>query len=299
MAGGGNLRTELIARALIAAARAYGDDPVLAMTTASKPLRRARSAAAAGLHDALKTTVMEAAAMTGVAFKTLGLLIRSGDGRFQAARAAARDVVRARIEALPRLPDLPIDDRPKPNMPAPCVVSRDRPLPPAPEVTALPANRASRTVGKPAARKVDVREAEIGLSPADTSGHGYERRFVSERRENHVPWAHIAKQLGGRKTADDLRRLYDPSFDRAAVASVLDAARVKVGSGLTATQRSLLRILDGKTRVLDAAQRAGCELSYASRLCNGLAEQGLLRKGAHLMWRRTEAGAAALEAIGG
>jgi len=74
------------------------------------------------------------------------------------------------------------------------------PLPEAASVPAMPARRASVTVGKPkpGGKQPDL-IAEPGLFEA-----------VTRLRAKHTPWPHIAMQL--RKPVISLRRAFDPEF---------------------------------------------------------------------------------------
>lgn len=71
--GGGRaapqLTADLCARAIIAAARAYGDDPVRACTSPSKQLRRPLSAAAGGVNRATRIAMPRVAAMLRPAYR--------------------------------------------------------------------------------------------------------------------------------------------------------------------------------------------------------------------------------------
>lgn len=82
MADGGSaavLTADLCARAIIAAARAYGDDPERACTGSGNAKRRALTAAAGGLRNA-----------TGADWRVLGRILGMSPGSFMVARSPTR-----------------------------------------------------------------------------------------------------------------------------------------------------------------------------------------------------------------
>jgi hypothetical protein len=112
------LTADLVAAAIVAAAHAYGDDPVLAVTGGYPAHRRCLMPAAAGLAQALGITRIRAAAMLGIHASNIS--------RSQARDGALFEAALARVRAsLPAPPEDPAALPPAPPVP---------PVPPAPSV---------------------------------------------------------------------------------------------------------------------------------------------------------------------
>jgi hypothetical protein len=84
-----------VARAVIAAARSYGDDPVRAMTTSRGVTRRSLTAAAAGISEAAGVSFTRAAQVVGIREQNLSRSRSTGGDVFEAARRAAFAAVAA------------------------------------------------------------------------------------------------------------------------------------------------------------------------------------------------------------
>lgn len=89
------ITADLAARAVIAAARAYGDDPVRAVEVDRGPPRRAVTAAAAGLSVATGATFARVAQVLQIRKQNLSRSRAAGGELFAAAVAAAEGAVRA------------------------------------------------------------------------------------------------------------------------------------------------------------------------------------------------------------
>lgn len=152
--GGGDaplLTADLCARAIIAAARAFGDDPVMACTSQSARKRRALSAAASGLVQGADVGVLRAQAVLGLSHCAIRQARRAqGEPWAGAALAAMRAVefalwqaeaVEDEDEAVAVAEEIqkPLaeatDDAPRPPPPAP---PPPPPPPPPPEPVAPP-----------------------------------------------------------------------------------------------------------------------------------------------------------------
>lgn len=92
---GRRLTADLVACAVVGAARSYGDDPVEAMTAQSGMMKRSLAPAIEGLARATGVTRRRAAAVLGVMEVSLSRAKARGGERYGAAVAAAEAAVRA------------------------------------------------------------------------------------------------------------------------------------------------------------------------------------------------------------
>ncbi|MDR3513756.1 MAG: hypothetical protein P4L73_19135 [Caulobacteraceae bacterium] len=191
MAAGG-LDRDAIARAVIAAACHYGDDPQVAMHAKSPPQRRALVAAAQGLVEALSIADVRASHALGLADSSLGAARRRGQADFLLAAAAAATAVRAMADGGAAAPD--------PAAPAP---------PPKARVLAKPKAKPEAAAVR-SLRPLPAPQGPPPPLPPDRSGVNHEAAFVRAQRTKRVPWPHIARQIG--KSIPDTRRLYDPEW---------------------------------------------------------------------------------------
>jgi hypothetical protein len=106
--GGGSqavaLTADLVARAIIAAARSFGDDPVMACTSRAKDKRRSLVAAAGGLAVAGICTARRASAVLGLNPTSVGGARCGRRENFDRAQTAAAEAVRSAAEPPPALP---------------------------------------------------------------------------------------------------------------------------------------------------------------------------------------------------
>lgn len=93
-AGKPALTADLIARAIVAAAQSYGDDPVRALTSKSPPLRRCLSAATGGISLLMEVRADVIAPVLGVGQNTVTSARCRQDERFRAAERAAERAAR-------------------------------------------------------------------------------------------------------------------------------------------------------------------------------------------------------------
>lgn len=145
---------DLWARAVIASARSYGDDPVEAMTSAVRTARRCLPAAASAMALVLNIHVYRAAPPLGLAASTVRSAKTLKRGGFAMAEAAAlralsfaawRPEARASVVAAPCVPHTPRALHIDPN-------PRLRPLPSAAEdaeIARAAAERGARASAKP------------------------------------------------------------------------------------------------------------------------------------------------------
>lgn len=105
----GGLTADLCARAVIAAARAYGDDPDAAMTAKSGKLRRCLAPAASALQRAGVCSLSAGARMLQLGSSTLSTARSTANNKFDQAEAAAIAAVKL---ALARLE--PVEPRAEP-----------------------------------------------------------------------------------------------------------------------------------------------------------------------------------------
>ena len=120
------LTADAIARGIIATARHFGDDPIVAMTSKSAQNRRCLAPAAFGIAKAAGVPIVKVATLLGLNSATPGVVrTRDAEG-FERAAFAAEDAVRAHLIAKrPKtMVRAPIDFRNKP-LPNP-ITARDR-----------------------------------------------------------------------------------------------------------------------------------------------------------------------------
>ena len=94
------LTADLCARAIIAAARSYGDCPLAAMTSRNPQLKRSRTAAGSGLARVGVTTIPTVARVLGLGGQTIDQARWGKLPAFVAAEASARRAVDYALEAL-------------------------------------------------------------------------------------------------------------------------------------------------------------------------------------------------------
>jgi hypothetical protein len=199
MASAAPITADLAARAIVAAAISFGDDPVLAITSLAPPKRRARVCAARALVDELGLTVEAAAKLLAVAKASLVNVHAYGADAQRKAMNAAREAIRAAAPAVRK--------NSGPN---------DRGGNVTPLADYLKPKAARAPVTHPSSRSgartaaCDLPGREKGLSERDARLAAQEHEFVMSKREAGVPWSHIAQQLAVGVTA--LRRRHDPEF---------------------------------------------------------------------------------------
>lgn len=124
-----SLTADLAARAIIAAARVYGDDPERCLRASRGRVRRALGAAVQGLSTAAGVSLGQAARLLGYNASNLG--VSRHHERFAEASAAAEAAARAEISRAPRgrVSAKPAPPRPDPGvtLPPPKVTVRKPP----------------------------------------------------------------------------------------------------------------------------------------------------------------------------
>ncbi len=157
---GVTLSADLIARAIIAAARSYGDDPVDAMTSTARFGRRALTAAAGGVARAMDVTPRRPARILKINDTNIYSARTRGGAEFLAAELAAMRAVEFALRRPengqiaddgPEAHPAPIvhfeliEPGPKTTLPGP-IASRSRPAPPPPLRSASGLAQAERSI---------------------------------------------------------------------------------------------------------------------------------------------------------
>jgi hypothetical protein len=138
------ISAEMAAAAIVAAARAYGDDAIKAFEAKGGPRRRCLTAAADGLHLATNMPIGLCAALLGVSPNNVSAARRNPTDLFRAASVAARTASRSRLAPAAVVarsrPAIPPGD-PAPTSARAAPIQRAAPSPPAPPIVESLAGR--------------------------------------------------------------------------------------------------------------------------------------------------------------
>lgn len=161
---GAAMTADVFARAVIASAQVYGDDPAAAMTAEGHFARRCLTPAAAALADALGVRLRVICGPLGLKYDSAKVTRRRGHGLFDQAKAAAQRAITYagwRPEARASVVALPIEVAPPPS-PKPV---RQAPPEPAPAFRPAPRELSADEDAQERA-KARVRLARASATPA-------------------------------------------------------------------------------------------------------------------------------------